>query len=192
MLTTVHRQAWDSAIIRQAHAVRETGQFEPDGTDFQVRQEVIERDILDADIVLCCRKETRAKINLVKRRMLGRTRATLRRGEPLVAVQSWRKLDIYSGQIWTVAHDCQINGKAPLFITDGVQTKTLFRMSVEDIWTWSDDKFSLPFRLGYAMTVAQAQGSEWPRVFLVNQRPFDRRWIYTAITRASKGIVVMQ
>jgi ATP-dependent exoDNAse (exonuclease V) alpha subunit len=49
----------------------------------------------------------------------------------------------------------------------------------------------MPFRLAYAATVAQAQGSEWPRVLIVNERPFDRRWVYTAITRASKGVVMM-
>ncbi len=49
------------------------------------------------------------------------------------------------------------------------------------------------FALAYAATVHKAQGSEWPRVLVIDE--FDSedraRWLYTAITRASDEVVIV-
>lgn len=47
--------------------------------------------------------------------------------------------------------------------------------------------------LGYALTCNKAQGSEWPHVFVVlNKRDIPRRaWVYTAVTRARKAVMVL-
>jgi ATP-dependent exoDNAse (exonuclease V) alpha subunit len=51
---------------------------------------------------------------------------------------------------------------------------------------------------GYAITCHKAQGSEWPRVIVIDdgwQRwvPEDRaRWLYTAITRASEKLIIAE
>ena len=55
----------------------------------------------------------------------------------------------------------------------------------------SDDKFlsALRLRYGYAITCHKAQGGEWNNVYI---NPYynknDNRWLYTAITRASKQL----
>lgn len=58
---------------------------------------------------------------------------------------------------------------------------------------------SLPkeFTYGYAITVHKSQGSEWDHVLVIEERfPFDKiehaRWLYTAVTRASKKLVLIR
>jgi exodeoxyribonuclease-5 len=54
----------------------------------------------------------------------------------------------------------------------------------------------LAANLGYAMTAHKAQGSEWDHVILVMENSIrlkqeeGRRWAYTALTRAAKGVKV--
>ena len=52
------------------------------------------------------------------------------------------------------------------------------------------------FAYGYAITCHKAQGSEWEKVLVFEERfPFDaeehKRWLYTACTRASEKLVVI-
>lgn len=48
---------------------------------------------------------------------------------------------------------------------------------------------------GFAITVSKAQGSEWDRVIVVNEsykwRKDAGRWLYTAVTRAKKELVII-
>ena len=51
------------------------------------------------------------------------------------------------------------------------------------------------FSYGYAITTWKAQGSEWDKVLVLEERfPFDKeehaRWLYTACTRASEKLVL--
>ena len=53
------------------------------------------------------------------------------------------------------------------------------------------------FSYGYAMTCHRAQGSEWDKVLIIEENfPFDReehkRFLYTAITRASQKVVLVR
>jgi len=52
---------------------------------------------------------------------------------------------------------------------------------------------------GYALTVHKAQGSEWPEIIVVLEDSLDRvhglerrRWLYTAITRARRGVAYVR
>lgn len=53
------------------------------------------------------------------------------------------------------------------------------------------------FDYGYAMTVHKAQGSGFKRVYLIKEKPLKadedtyKRWLYTAVTRASEELVVV-
>lgn len=52
------------------------------------------------------------------------------------------------------------------------------------------------FAYGYAITCHKAQGSEWDKVLVFEERfPFEaedhKRWLYTACTRASKKLVII-
>lgn len=59
-------------------------------------------------------------------------------------------------------------------------------------------EYPIEFNYGYAITVHRAQGSQWDKVLVVEERfPFDRtehaRWLYTAVTRAvSKCTLILK
>jgi exodeoxyribonuclease-5 len=50
------------------------------------------------------------------------------------------------------------------------------------------------FEYAYAMTCHKSQGSEWPRVLVYSEafgEDWERRaWLYTAITRASRKLIL--
>lgn len=53
------------------------------------------------------------------------------------------------------------------------------------------------FSFGYAITAHKAQGSEWDKVLVIEERfPFDKkehaRWLYTSATRASSRLVLIR
>lgn len=53
------------------------------------------------------------------------------------------------------------------------------------------------FAYAYAITCHKAQGSEWDKVLVIEERfPFDKnehaRWLYTAVTRASDKVVLIK
>ena len=53
------------------------------------------------------------------------------------------------------------------------------------------------FNYGYAITGHRAQGSEWDKVLVFEEKfPFDKeehaRWLYTAATRASEKLVLVR
>lgn len=55
----------------------------------------------------------------------------------------------------------------------------------------------LEFNYGYAITTHRAQGSEWNKILVFEEKfPFDReehkRWLYTAVTRASEKLVLVR
>jgi exodeoxyribonuclease-5 len=54
------------------------------------------------------------------------------------------------------------------------------------------DEIVLDF--GYAVTVHKSQGSEWPNVLVIDDyrgaKDLYKKWLYTAITRASKSVTI--
>ena len=61
-----------------------------------------------------------------------------------------------------------------------------------------EDKFDAEeFTWGYVITVHKAQGSQWPRVAVINDSwpgkdRFQDRWMYTAITRAQERVTIIK
>lgn len=64
----------------------------------------------------------------------------------------------------------------------------------------SDKRFNaLRVKFGYAITCHKAQGGEWNSVYVQIEPAFEKlprenqyRWLYTAITRAAKRLVIPQ
>ena len=72
--------------------------------------------------------------------------------------------------------------------------KTEYAISQSKIY-----KHLLPyeFTYGYAITVHRAQGSQWDKVLVIEENfPFNeeehKRWLYTAVTRAAKKLVLVR
>lgn len=86
--------------------------------------------------------------------------------------------------------------------TDGMPERTIARNARDHaMYKWAYDKRLCPHHLnanfGYCLTAHKAQGSEWDNVVVVIEpslnNPFSvtgRRWIYTAVTRARKDVII--
>lgn len=197
MLHEIHRQAWDSPIIRQAHSVRHNGFYQGDTDDFRVVQWASPNDIGDADIILCWTNNTRLQLNHLKRSGMGIAHMWPKAGEPLMCLRNDHERHIYNGAIYRVIEDSAPG--EPLQIMNGDVPITLRRHTIEgfdpnfDILK-NDDSFT-PFAVAYAATVHKFQGSEENVVLLIDEysrTDARREWAYTAITRAAKRIVVQR
>ena len=77
-------------------------------------------------------------------------------------------------------------------ITDG---KILFKLG--KLKNKIGDIVPREFAFGYAITTHKAQGSEWDKVLVIEEKfPFSKeehaRWLYTAVTRASERLVLVR
>ena len=194
-LHEIRRQAADSPIIRQAHAVRAGRDCASDGTAFQVigRHEATTRIGDWADVVLCWRNSTRHRMNQFIRARRHRHLldvADPEPGEPVMRLEN-HSTGIMNGEIFAVRAFEPARG---ITLEDGPKGW------IEKPWfEWQHLDEPQPrkrptFALGYAITTHKAQGSEWPHVLVLDEfTGADRaRWLYTAITRASAGVCIVR
>jgi exodeoxyribonuclease-5 len=207
MLTTIHRQAGESPIIRFAGVVRESRPFRPGRLgEVEVRPQGpgLVGDVaalaVRGTMALCGFNRTRVAINRAVRDRLGIDSPLPVAGEPLVCLRNNPSEGIFNGQTYRVA-DCVQHGKGTvrLYLVDdlgtrfsGVVARTdhLHRDGPPDAGGTGPTEPAL-FDFGYCLTVHKSQGSEWPDVAVVEQlaEAWDaRRWRYTAVTRASRRL----
>jgi exodeoxyribonuclease-5 len=194
-LKQIHRQALESPIIRQAHAVGTVGRYEADGEAVRVIDKATADDLRAANVVLIGLRNTRMRMNDEIRRVLGLESPLPRYGEPLICLRTAQPFGLYNGAIYRASPD-HYKGDQTIGIStdDGdIEVQPQFLPPYHEY-----DKLDLPpgmtaFAFGYALTVHLAQGSEFDRVLLIDEWhwPKDRtRWLYTGITRAKERIVI--
>jgi exodeoxyribonuclease-5 len=194
-LKEIHRQALDSPIIRQAHRVRQGLPYQPDGDAFQVKREATVEDVIEADILLCWRKDQeRQRLNHRARSYREIWPAVPQVGEPVMCRKNVRGAGIYNGAIYPLLEPF-LEGSDSIVIdvdTDRVRLQPVFFEGVQsnlkpgvELQTW--------FTYGYACTVHKAAGSEWNRVIVWDtyRREERDRWLYTAITRAAQQLIIV-
>jgi hypothetical protein len=195
-LTEIHRQALENPIIRQAHRVRQGLGYEADGEAVRVIDRVSSEELIAADVVLVGRRRTRMRMNAERRRILGFNNPLPRLFEPLICLRNLSKYGLCNGAIYHASRDLQEDDKTIGISTDDgdVEVPGVFLPPGHEY-----DRPDLPvwmtvFAFGYALTVHQAQGSEWDKVLLIDESAAlgdDRtRWLYTGVTRASREIVI--
>lgn len=197
VLHEVHRQAWDSAIIRQAHYVRGGGVCHSDGDEFQIKAHISRDEIMQAGVILCYRNRTRIDLNRMVRAHKGFAGIGIA-GEPVMALQNNPDWGILNGAVYSLQEN-HVGGSRVVVITNE-RGETV---AVEDAWIedmeapllMPEGERSNAFAWGYVCTVHKAQGSEWDRIILVDE--YDKaeqreRWLYTGITRAAKQIIVQR
>lgn len=194
-LTEIHRQAQDSPIVRQAHAVRETGRYEADGPDFRIASRASSEEIIASDAILCWTNKTRDAANQRARNIRGTWMPNPQRGEPIVCLKNNPDFGLFNGAIYQLAEPF-LDGDTEIHLNiDGALLtvpNSVFRGVPSSLDP--DDEAEGYFDFGYAMTVHKAQGSEWPSVTLIDEyRRSDQRrqWLYTGITRAAKRMLVL-
>jgi exodeoxyribonuclease V len=194
ILTEIHRQALESAIIRQAHNVREHGRYEADTDDFRVGR-LRDDDLRAADVLLCFRNNTRHRLNTRMRDLFGRE-GIPRAGEPVMCLKNARRYGIFNGAVYALAEDFGPDDPV-IYLEMGEAVLEVPNVgfvepggSIDDFG--DGDPVTTAFDFGYALTVHKAQGSEWDKVALFDEYHREGRsaWCYTGISRAAKSIMV--
>lgn len=210
VLTEIHRQARDSAIIRMATTIREGGRLEigtyndPREASIVTRARDPER-ILKADQILVGHNQTRHTMNAWIRRRNGIDAPLPVAGEKLVCLRNNNDLGLMNGAIYyeTVgaepidSYQTTLHVKSPDFPEQGVLEvaahRKLFGGDPKDIPPWEvHDACSFDF--GGALTVHKFQGSQADRIVLRaewTRAESWREWLYTGLTRAAISITVI-
>lgn len=204
-LTQIRRQAWDSPIIRQAHAVRSGGTYQTDTDAFRVTGFVTAREIVDCDIILCWRNATRQALNTLKRQHLGLLSAWPVVGEPLMCLKNDHEMGVLNGAVYTMLDirdsvgghgDLRGRGLDITVVNERDEEVTLRNTWFEGLdENTREEDYVTGFTFSYAATVHKGQGSEWKNLIIVDEysRRDDReRWLYTAITRASERVLIQR
>lgn len=214
MLTEVHRQARDSAIIRIATDIREGRRIEPqdgDGARVIGRTQIDAAGVLAADQVLVGKNATRVSYNARIRKLKGYPDAQPVAGDRLVCLRNDRMKRLLNGSLWCVEEVKKPTktdrkaGTSRLIVApdEGPSRRRGVEIRVrQEFWTgrdseleWADKKGTDEFTFGYALTVHKAQGSQWDNVLVFDEGAAFRedawRWRYTAVTRAAKELTVV-
>lgn len=220
VLTEIHRQAGESAVIRLATMARQGqpipyGEHDPHVWKMQ-RHLVAPREMLKGGQVICGLNNTRRQLNNAMRQAAGFPGAYLGsgsqgRGEKIICLKNRHDLGLINGMFLTL-EDIQDENPPPFSaITqteedDPVPGRTRFyKGHYDDHVTFDPERQNRDWRStrglvesvwGYAITCHKAQGSQWENVIVyddgLGRTAEDRaRWLYTAITRAERGLVIL-
>ena len=141
-------------------------------------------------------------------------------GDKIICLENYCEYDLVNGEIGYIPKGEMKRGKFPLlgkkyenifkcgFITDYseyknliMDPKTFLTGEPTDYPIWVKMKLDkcdrpLKFDYGYAITCHKAQGSQWNTVMVFDEylgdKEFHRKWLYTAITRACKKLIIIK
>jgi len=218
LLTEIHRQAAESPIIQLATMARQGVPIPPKRFSPLVlrtsRRSADPHHLLNADQVICSRNATRRKLNWRMKQTAGFDSVyPTGSGEKLICLKNRHDLGLLNGMFLELSHVRDLDHlsfSARVTLEDGTELeeaipfyKGHFDQYVEpDEDRYSQDYFQIrDFGLaeidwGYAITCHKAQGSQWKNIVVVNEgygrsREDYSRWLYTAITRAEEGLVIL-
>ena len=197
-LQTIHRQALDSAIIRQAHNMRANGTYAADGPDFRVVNQVSREEILAADVMLCWRNVTRQGLNALARAHRGFNGPPIE-GEPIMCLRNDHDVGILNGAMYAAVKDYDPLRRVLVLMNERGERIHVQNCRFEGVDPPGDPRNPKemreehPFAFGYAATVHKFQGSEADHGILVDE--YDRmdgrrEFLYTGFTRFAKQVLV--
>ncbi len=212
-LTEIMRQAGDSNIIKAASLVRK-GKVLPDREydDVRVRTGIANLEMLmahatDDSQILCSYNSTRIAINKQIRQEWGYVADVPVVGEKVMCTANQHGFGFMNGETAIILgfedmpeHDVEANETTAMLymkirsLSDGKTRKVKFN---PDCFSRDGEiaKEALKkpggFTYGYACTVHKSQGSEWPRVLVIDEPMGDvAKLRYTAYTRASERLTI--
>jgi exodeoxyribonuclease-5 len=216
MLTEIHRQAAESAVIRLATMARQ-GEFIPYGQHDSFVWKMSQRDVTAAHLlnggqVICGRNATRFNLNNAMRQAAGFNSGPLPTGpgEKIICLKNDNAAGLLNG-MFLQFDDIRPAGddrfRAAITSEDGdflgnMMVYAGHFLDHEKLDKGRDDRdYGIKKRLveatfGWAITCHKAQGSQWANVIIADDkfgwtRAERNRWLYTAITRAEEGLVVL-
>lgn len=231
LLTEIHRSALDSPVTRMATAIRssEPGQrgygiHGTDGNSGRVDRLTI-GDLLSFDQVLVGRNATRWQaVHLLRalRGLIGAPRA----GDRIIALANSGEAEVFNGQQFDVldALDSDRPDRHRLAVRDDEGNERLLTAWACGFKDLEGEKQArregrgtvVAATFAQAITTHKSQGSQWPRVLVVDESSVfygaayrehaktagpavaaieghvnGRRWLYTAVTRAAEQAVIV-
>lgn len=208
-LTEIHRQAAESPIIQLATMARQ-GQPIPVG-EYGPNVRVVPYDANAGQYVYDSQSQVICGLNRVRWNLTQKMRARRGiegrypvQGEPIMCCRNNKQQGIFNGQQgnldrFTPDHSRTSDGAMIGLISatlDGgvtVRGEDCTHHLFDQHFTGPAraprlDKGTLEFDWGYVLTCHKAQGSQWPRITIIDDsasfRDDARKWLYTAITRA--------
>ena len=224
MLTEIHRQAGESAIIRLATLARTCQPIPYGAHDAFVwkmpRGAISPAQMLRGGQVICGRNATRIQLNIAMKAAAGFPGPyPTGRGEKIICLKNRNDLGVVNGMFLTlneIQDEDPLCFSAVLVSEDGNQIGgvrkngkperfRIYKGHFDDHVVFDDQrgqrdhwkkKSLIEAVWGWAITCHKSQGSSWPNVIVfddgLGRTAEDRaRWLYTAITRAEKGLVIL-
>ena len=222
MLTEIHRQAGESAIIRLATMAREHRPIpygEHDAFVWKMpRNSVTPAQMLKGGQVICGRNATRVMLNMAMKQAVGFDGAyPVGNDEKIICLKNRNDIGVVNGMFLDLAdirEENEISLSATIVTEDGhlvggteekPERHHIYKGHFDDHVRVDPErgrrdhwikKGLIEAVWGYAITCHKSQGSSWPNVIVfddgLGRTPEDRaRWLYTAVTRAEKGLVIL-
>lgn len=225
MLTEIHRQAAESAIIRLATMAREGRPIGFGSYDAHVakmyKADISPEQALRGGQLICGMNATRLQVNNAMRAAAGLAGSPLPSGasEKIICLKNQNDIGLINGMFVTledVVDEGSLYFSAVVTDEDGRHVGPpdfkgapgrlrLYKGHFEDHISfdknrhdrdWKDKKHLTEATFGWAITAHKAQGSQWENVIVwddgLGRSDRDRRrWLYTAITRAERGLVLL-
>ena len=221
MLTEIHRQAAESAVIRLATMARQ-GRPIPYGQHDEFVWKMSGRDVTAAQLlnggqVICGLNASRISLNNEMRKAAGFNGSGLPTGpgEKIICLKNDHALGLLNGMFIELDDIKPINdqrfhalirteegeligGKEPqkLPIYAGHFLDHEKRDAQRDDRDWKIKRRLIEATFGWAITCHKAQGSQWENIIVLDDRWGHSReqrnqWLYTAISRAESGLVIL-
>lgn len=216
-LTVVHRQAAGGGVFTLADAIRRGETLKP-GADYGDGVQIVAglpetiEELLPFDQIICRKNRTRMLVNNAVRDALGFTGAMpTSRHERLICSRNDAALGIVNGMQVRLANAIASGHSLVADIQPcGDDGKPMGNPAIgADVWPGNflahlDPDAPAPadvkrgmamLDFAYAITAHKAQGSEFDTIAVLvepggGSRDEQQRWLYTAVTRAKKGVTV--
>lgn len=219
-LTEIHRQAKDNPIINISIMAREKGEIpfgdfgngvkKMERRDMEAQESVGEKMKYynPETLILCGYNNTRVKLNKYIRNNLEFEGELPQPKDRVICLRNNHKKEVYNGMLGTLKeikvfdeswYDVKIEMDDDGNIFKGLIFAKQFNNSESLNFTkerGASSKGDL-FDFGYALTVHKAQGSQAKKVILFEERfkqmdnEMWKRWLYTAVTRASEELFIL-
>lgn len=204
LLTTVHRFDANGPLIDLATALRR-GRPAPqwDGTAGMARRFWAPADLTGYDQVIVGRNSTRWQIVEQLREAAGREPGTPEPGDRIMVLRNSPDHDVVNGQQATVIDALAVDGDWALTVQLDDGQRTAWHVDGRGFWGQHGqdeakrdrDSDLIAVTFAQAITCHSAQGSQWPRVAVVDEASAFRQaatsWRYTAATRASATCLLL-
>lgn len=209
MLTEIHRQSEDSAILTAATKARQNIplRFGRDGIYGEMavipRARLTTEQVLSADLIIVGTNKTRRTYNQRIRELKG-FKGWPKQGERLICLKNNRALNFQNGGLFEVIEDAvyialddQLCVKVKNLNTDVIVECNMWAFHFRDeepSRPWWEYDSACEFYYGYAITCHKAQGSQANHVLVIDESKYFRadasKWLYTAITRAARSCII--